>query len=101
MMETQTARQIAMLRDLLTELQKTEDPDRARHLLGQVIIIGTYIKRRSNLTFVGVQRGAISVQELRLCLNESSENIIVYGADCKAIVNSVTSIISLILCFSQ
>ena len=86
MMETQTARQIAMLRDLLAELQKTEDSGRARHLLGQVIIIGTYIKRRSNLIFVGVQRGAISVQELLLCLNESSENISVYGADCKAIV---------------
>ena len=86
MMEAQTARQIAMLRDLLANLQKTEDPDRARHLLGQVIIIGTYIKRRSNLIFVGAQRGAISVQELRLCLNESSENICVYGADCKAIV---------------
>ena len=86
LMEEQTAQQIAMLRDLLSELQKTEDPDRARHLLGQVIIIGTYIKRRSNLIFVGVQRGAISVQELLLCLNESSENISVYGADCKAIV---------------
>ena len=86
MMETQTAQQIAMLRDLLAELQKTENPDRARHLLGQVIIIGTYIKRRSNLIFVGVQRGAISVQELRLCLNESSENISVYGADCKTTI---------------
>ena len=86
MMEAQTARQIAMLRDLLAELRKTEDPDRARHLLGQAIIIGTYVKRRSNLIFVGVQRGAISVQELLLCLNESSENISVYGADCKAIV---------------
>lgn len=86
MMETQTARQIAMLRDLLAELQKTEDSDRVRYLLGQAIIIGTYIKRRSNLIFVGVQRGAISVQELLLCLNESSENISVYGADCKAIV---------------
>ena len=86
MMEAQTARQIAMLRDLLAELQKTEDSGRARHLLGQVIIIGTYIKRRSNLIFVGVQRGAISVQELRLCLNESSENISVYGADCKTVI---------------
>ena len=86
MMEAQTARQIAMLRDLLAELQKTEEPDRARRLLGQVIIIGTYIKRRNNLIFVGEQRGAISVQELLLCLNESSENISVYGADCKAIV---------------
>ena len=86
MMEAQTAPQIAMLRELLTELQQTQELDRARRLLGQVIIIGTYIKRRSNLIFVGVQRGAISVQELRLCLNESSENINVYGADCKAIV---------------
>ena len=86
MMEAQTARQIAMLRELLTELQKTEDSGRARHLLGQVIIIGTYIKRRSNLIFVGEQRGAISVQELLLCLNESSENISVYGADCKTII---------------
>ena len=86
MMEAQTARQIAMLRDLLAELQRTEDSDRAIRLLGQIIIIGTYIKRRSNLIFVGVQRGAISVQELRLCLNESSENISVYGADCKTIV---------------
>ena len=86
MMEAQTARQIAMLRELLTELQKTEDSGRARHLLGQVIIIGTYIKRRSNLIFVGEQRGSISAQELLLCLNESSENISIYGADCKAIV---------------
>ena len=86
MMEAQTARQIAMLRDLLAELQRTEDSDRAIRLLGQIIIIGTYIKRRSNLIFIGVQRGAISVQELRLCLNESSENISVYGADCKTIV---------------
>ena len=86
MMEAQTARQIAMLRDLLAELQKTEEPDRARRLLGQVIIIGTYIKRRNNLIFVGEQRGAISVQELLLCLNESSENISVYGADCKTII---------------
>lgn len=47
MMEAQIDRQIAMLWDLLAELQKTEDQNRARRLLGQVIIIGTYIKRRS------------------------------------------------------
>lgn len=51
MMEAQIDRQIAMLWDLLAELQKTEDQNRARRLLGQVIIIGTYIKRRSNLIF--------------------------------------------------
>ena len=87
MMEAQTAQQISMLRDRLTELQRTENPERARRLLGQVILIGTYIKRRNNLIFVGVQRGAISAQELRLCLNESVENLNLYGVDCKAFVH--------------
>ena len=86
MMETQTARQIAMLQERLTELKKTDDPARAERLLGQIIVIGTYIKRRNNLIFIGVQRGSISVQELRLCLNESAENLCLYGAECSALI---------------
>ena len=86
MMEAQTARQIAMLQERLTELKKTDDPARAERLLGQIIVIGTYIKRRNNLIFVGVQRGSISVQELRLCLNESAENLCLYGAECSALI---------------
>ena len=86
MMEAQTARQIAMLQERLTELKKTDDPARAERLLGQIIVIGTYIKRRNNLIFVGVQRGSISVQELRLCLNESAENLCLYGAGCSALI---------------
>ena len=85
-MESQTAKQIATLQALLADLRQTEDLKQAEHLLGQVIILGTYIKRRNNLIFVGVQRGSISVQELRLCLNESIENLNLYGADCKALV---------------
>ena len=86
MMEAQTSRQIAMLQERLTELKKTDDPARAERLLGQIIVIGTYIKRRNNLIFVGVQRGSISVQELRLCLNESAENLRLYGAECSALI---------------
>ena len=86
MMEAQTARQIAMLQERLTELKKTDDPAQAERLLGQIIVIGTYIKRRNNLIFVGVQRGSISVQELRLCLNESAENLCLYGAECSALI---------------
>ena len=86
MMEAQTDRQIAMLQERLTELKKTDDPARAERLLGQIIVIGTYIKRRNNLIFVGVQRGSISVQELRLCLNESAENLCLYGAECSALI---------------
>ena len=87
MMEMQTFRQIAKLRACLAAIQITEDEDEAGRLLGQVIIIGTYIKRRNNLIFVGAQRGVISAQELRLCFNESVESLTLYGVVCRALVD--------------
>ena len=83
MIENQTARQNGMLKRWLDELKETDDPGRARCLLGQVIIIGTYIKRRNNLIFIGVQQGEISIRELRLCLNESMENLTLHGVNCR------------------
>ena len=90
MMETQTSRQIAMLRNRLTEIRVTKDADKAGKLLGQAIVIGTYIKRRNNLLFVGIQRGAISSQELRLCFNESVESLNLYGVECRARIDGET-----------
>ncbi len=87
MMASQTAKQITMLKDRLNEIKKTDDEETAKKLLGQVVVIGTYIKRRNNLIFVGSQRGAISAQELRLCLNESAENLNLYGIMCKTVIN--------------
>ncbi len=87
LMASQTARQITMLKDRLNEIQKTNDEEKAKRLLGQVVVIGTYIKRRNNLIFVGSQRGVISSQELRLCLNESVENLNLYGITCRSVVN--------------
>ncbi len=87
MMEVQTSRQIAMLRDRLTAIQRTADENEARKLLGQIIVIGTYIKRRNNLIFVGAQRGVISTQELRLCFNESIESLTLYGVECRALID--------------
>ena len=87
MMETQTFRQIKMLRDRLAEIRTTTDPDRARSLLGQAVIIGTYIKRRDNLIFVGTHCGMISAQELRLCFNESIESLTLYSVKCRALID--------------
>ena len=87
MMEMQTSRQIAMLRGRLTAIQRMTDENLARRLLGQTIVIGTYIKRRNNLIFVGAQRGVISMQELRLCFNESIECMNLYGVECRALID--------------
>ena len=87
MMEVQTSRQIAMLRGRLTAIQGMTDENLARRLLGQTIVIGTYIKRRNNLIFVGAQCGVISMQELRLCFNESIECLNLYGVECRALID--------------
>ncbi len=87
MMEVQTSRQITMLRDRLTAIQRATDENEAKKLLGQTIVIGTYIKRRNNLIFVGSQRGVISMQELRLCFNESIESLTLYGVECRALID--------------
>ncbi len=84
LMEEQTIRQINLLREHLADIRKTTDPAQAHRLLGQAIIIGTYIKRRDNLILIGTQRGRISAQELRLCFNESVESLNLYGVACKA-----------------
>ena len=86
MMERETRMQVALLNDYLTQLSATEDEAQARRLLGKIVVVGTYIKRRSNLIFVAGQRGAVDVGELRLCLNESAANLGLCGVDCKATV---------------
>ncbi len=87
MMVSQTASQLAMLRARLKGIREAEDPAIAKKLLGQAIIIGTYIKRRNNMIFVGAQQGRISAQELALCFNETIENLSLYGVECRALID--------------
>lgn len=86
LMSKETSKQIKMINDRLLKIQNTSDIKEARTILGQVIIIGTYIKRRNNLIFVGSQNGLIPSIELQLCLNESNENLNYYGISSKATV---------------
>lgn len=86
MMERDTRMQVALLNDYLTLLRTTEDEAEARRLLGKIVVVGTYIKRRSNLIFVAGQRGTVDAGELRLCLNESAANLGLCGVDCKTTV---------------
>ncbi len=82
LMAKETSKQIEMINDYLSKIKNTDDIHEARTILGQIIIIGTYIKRRNNLIFVGAQNGLIPSKELQLCLNESSENLNYYGIAC-------------------
>lgn len=82
LVETQTASQVAMLRKLTTKLRQTEDLDEAKCLLGKIVIVGTYIKRRSDLILVSGQRQSIPGEELLLGMREFTENLKLYGVEC-------------------
>ncbi len=87
LVEKQTASQVALLRSLLLELKGTDDRKTAQRLLGKIVAVGTYIKRKSNLVFVENQKKSVSVGELRLCLNETAANLKLCGAECRAVLN--------------
>lgn len=87
LVEKRTASQVALLRSLLLELKGTDDRETAQRLLGKIVAVGTYIKRKSNLVFVESQKKSISVGELRLCLNETAANLKLCKAECRAVLS--------------
>ncbi len=84
LIEQQTSHQMQLLDRLLGQLRNAENIDAAKSILGQIVVIGTYIKRRSNLIFASSQRRTVAAEELRLCLNESVSNLRLYGVSCQA-----------------
>ena len=70
---------------LTARLRGAQSTEEARRLLGQIVVVGTYVKRRSNLVFLSSRMTQLPVCELRLCLNESAENLRLYGAELKAL----------------
>lgn len=83
LIERQTSHQMQLLDRLLGQLRNAENIDLAKDILGQIVVIGTYIKRRSNLIFSSSQHRTIAAEELRLCLNESIANLRLYGVACQ------------------
>ena len=82
LVETQTESQVAMLRKLTAQLRQTEELDEAKRLLGKIVIVGTYIKRRSDLIVVSGQKQSIRKEELLIGMREFAENLKLYGVEC-------------------
>lgn len=85
-MEQDTRTQMELLSRFLTQLRTTENEADARRLLGKIVVVGTYLKRRSNLIFVAGQRGSVDAGELQLSLHESAANLKLCGVTCKTSV---------------
>lgn len=81
-MQEQTGAQVARMSGYLEQLCRAADEDEKRKLLGKLIVVGAYFKRRNNLVLLGEQNRALPLRELELCMEESAANLNLYGVEC-------------------
>lgn len=81
-LQAQTAHQIELLDQLLTQYEAQSDPEIRRSLLAKAAVIGAYIKRRGNLMFIGEKSDVTDTAELTACLGESFANFELMGVEC-------------------
>ncbi len=77
-----TSASLKLLSSLSSTLQCAADCNEAKKTLGKIIVIGAYLKRRSNLIYQPAKETSISSGELLLCLKESALNLRRYGVIC-------------------
>lgn len=81
-LQVQTAHQIELLDQLLTQYETEGGPEIRRSLLAKAAVIGAYIKRRGNLMFIGEKSDVTDTAELSACLEESFANLELMGVEC-------------------
>lgn len=76
-----TAHQICLM-DTMIKQAETADGDEKRKLLQKMLVIGAYLKRRSNLVFLADKSSMLDANELVLTIGESMDNLEVLGISC-------------------
>ena len=92
-LQAQTAHQIELLDQLLTQYEAEAEPEIRRSLLAKAAVVGAYIKRRGNLMFIGEKSNETDTAELSACLDESFANLELMGVECAIDIpgkNSIT-----------
>lgn len=79
--QNQISGQIFLLTRLIQEYAREEDKVQRKKILGRVVVVGAYIKRRSNLIFLAEHQAVLPIRELELCFEETVRNLELYGAD--------------------
>lgn len=76
-----TAHQICLM-DAMIKQAETADSDEKRKLLQKMLVIGAYLKRRSNLVFLADKSSMLDANELVLTIGESLDNLEACGFSC-------------------
>ena len=77
MIQNQTAGQLELLSQFMNELERTESREQYDRILGKIVVVGTYLKRRKNLvlTQYASDGNLLTMEDLRQSLAESCDSL--------------------------
>ncbi len=81
-LQQQTTSQNRKMHELLIRYDSLDSEEERRRVLAESAVIAAYIKRKGNLLFHGEKSGIIPTEELRMCIEESMNNIRLLGIEC-------------------
>lgn len=70
-----TERQICLMDDLIRQVEEAGAEEQKAGLLQKMLVIGAYLKRRSNLVFLADKMSELDAKELDLTFGESMNNL--------------------------
>ena len=73
--QKQTARQSTLLAKFMEAYAMEENEKERKKILGKIVVIGAYIKRRSNLILIAEQSEVFPIRELELCFRETIRSL--------------------------
>lgn len=81
-LQRDTAHQLNMMDNMILRVETAESEAKKRKLLYQMLVIGSYLKRRSNLAFLSEKSSMLNATELDLCIAESQSSLEACGIIC-------------------
>lgn len=81
-LQRDTAHQLYMMEAMIRRVEAAESEAEKKRLLYQMLVIGSYLKRRSNLAFLSERASMLDAHELDLCIGESLGSLEACGIIC-------------------
>lgn len=70
-----TEKQILMIDEMIGHMENAGSDEEVRQILKKMLVVGTYLKRRSNLVFLSDKASMLDVRELELSIRESINSL--------------------------
>ena len=77
-----TEKQIRLMDEMIGQAENAGSDEERRHILKKMLVIGAYLKRRSNLVFLSDKDSVLEAKELDLSVGESINNLETFGVTC-------------------